>query len=260
MYSIGQLSKKTNISIRALRYYDEIGLLKPAKISESGYRYYSNEEINTLRHITALKELGFTLAAIKDLLSAEEHPKEQRLRVYLDFELKTIEAERKRLNEMEKLLQLAQYGLEMNGELQPEDIFLFIKAMQTPPSARSSFLPDNFTASEVEIIKQLPGLGDDQSQAMEWAKVIRMVKISLHEPPSSEISRRLAARIIELSMEWFKEDEQLISKYWSLIRPDKGEDAKVFGLSREVMDHIDCIVDWYLEHKHESEQEGKDHE
>lgn len=255
MYSIGQLSKKTNISIRALRYYDEIGLLKPAKISESGYRYYSNEEINTLRHITALKELGFTLAAIKDMLSAEEHPKEQRLRAYLDFELATIEAERERLNEMEKLLKLAQYGLEMNGELQPEDIFLFIKSLQSPPSARSTFLAENFTASEAEIIMQLPGLGDDQTQAMEWAKVIRMVKASLHEPPSSEISRQLAARIIELSMEWFKEDEQLITKYWSLIRPDEGEDAKVFGLSNEVMDHIDRIVDWYLAHEQEEKQD-----
>lgn len=256
MYSIGQLSKKTNISVRALRYYDEIGLLKPAAIAESGYRYYSNEEIHTLRHITALKELGFTLASIKDMLSAEEQPMEIRLRSYLDFELATIEAERRRLDDMEKLLHLARYGLEMNGELQPEDIFLFIKALQTPPSSRSSFLSDNFTASEEAIIKQLPGLGVDQSRAMEWAKVIRKVKTSLHEPPSSEISLQLAARIIELSMEWFQGDEQLIAKYWSLIRPEEGEDAKVFGLSREVMDHIDCIVDWYLA----LEQEGEQHE
>lgn len=43
MYSIGELSKNTNISIRTLRYYDEIGLLKPAKVADSGYRYYSNQ-------------------------------------------------------------------------------------------------------------------------------------------------------------------------------------------------------------------------
>lgn len=55
LYSIGQLSKNTNISIRTLRDYGEIGLLKPAKVAESGYRYYSNEEIKMLQHITAFE-------------------------------------------------------------------------------------------------------------------------------------------------------------------------------------------------------------
>ncbi|MFD0715745.1 MerR family transcriptional regulator [Paenibacillus sp. GCM10027626] len=259
MYSIGELSKKTNISIRALRYYDEIGLLKPAKVADSGYRYYSSNEINTLRHITALKELGLSLSSIKEILSAEQQPEEQRLRAYLDFELATIKAERERLDEMEKLLQLAQYALEMNGGLQPEDIFLFIKALQTPPSARADFLRDNFTPAEAEIIVQLPGLGADQAQAMEWAKVMRLVKSSLHEPPSSEVSRQLAARILELTMDWFHNDEQLIEKYWSMIRPDEGEEARVYGLSREVMAYIDRIVDWYLEHV-QKQEEGGQHE
>ncbi|WP_245850908.1 MerR family transcriptional regulator [Paenibacillus herberti] len=70
MYRIGELAKQTNLSIRTLRYYDEIGLLKPAKVAESGYRYYSNEEIRRLQHITALKELGFTLSAIKGMLGS----------------------------------------------------------------------------------------------------------------------------------------------------------------------------------------------
>jgi DNA-binding transcriptional MerR regulator len=61
MYRIGQLSKETNITIRTLRYYDELGLLKPSEITAAGYRYYSKADVMKLQHITALKQLGFTL-------------------------------------------------------------------------------------------------------------------------------------------------------------------------------------------------------
>ncbi|CAH1216505.1 hypothetical protein PAECIP111893_04142 [Paenibacillus plantiphilus] len=75
-----------------------IGLLKPAKVADSGYRYYSNEEIRVLQHIAALKELGFTLASIKEMSSTGKDAQEQRWRDYLDFELAAVVEERKRLD------------------------------------------------------------------------------------------------------------------------------------------------------------------
>ncbi|PWU68713.1 hypothetical protein DLJ74_09815 [Gracilibacillus dipsosauri] len=53
MYSIGKIAKEMNITVRTLRYYDEINLLKPSYISESGYRYYSKKDIITLQRIIA---------------------------------------------------------------------------------------------------------------------------------------------------------------------------------------------------------------
>ncbi len=58
---IGEFSKKTGVSIRSLRYYDEIDLLKPAEIDLfTGYRYYREEQVNDLEIINKLKSLGFT--------------------------------------------------------------------------------------------------------------------------------------------------------------------------------------------------------
>ena len=254
LYSIGQLSKNTNISIRTLRYYDEIGLLKPAKVAESGYRYYSNEEIKMLQHITALKELGFTLASIKELLlSTGREMQEQRWRDYLEFELAAIVEERRRLDEMEKLLQNARYAFEMKGEIASEDIFLFIRALRFPAEVREAFLNEHFADDEIRVIKSLPDLSSNEPRSMEWAKLLRKVREHQHESPSSEASQQLAAQIMELSMEWFEQDEQLINKYWSLIRPEGGKETKVFGLDAEVMDYIDQIVDLYLEHLQEGE-------
>ncbi|MFX3633159.1 MAG: MerR family transcriptional regulator [Candidatus Pristimantibacillus sp.] len=233
MYTIGQLSKKTNISIRTLRYYDELGLLKPARVADSGYRYYSYEELRLLQHITALKELGFTLASIKELLTAGGAvSQELRWKSYLDFELAAVAEEKRRLDEMEKLLQTARYALEMKGELEPEDIYLFIKAVQSPFGIRDSFLAQHFTDREIKIIKNLPDLISNDPRSMKWAQLIRKVKEHLHEPPSSDISQELAAQIIEVSMEWFEKDEQLLEKYWSMVRPEEGKETKVYGWRR----------------------------
>lgn len=67
-YSIKQLSVLAGVSARTLRYYDEIGLLKPLRISEAGYRYYGAKEVDLLQQILFYKERGFGLTTISDIL------------------------------------------------------------------------------------------------------------------------------------------------------------------------------------------------
>ncbi|WP_176215086.1 MerR family transcriptional regulator [Cytobacillus gottheilii] len=67
-YSIGQFSKKTGTTIRTLHYYDELNLLKPSITTESGRRYYSEENIVQLQKIISLKFLGYSLEEIKEFL------------------------------------------------------------------------------------------------------------------------------------------------------------------------------------------------
>jgi DNA-binding transcriptional MerR regulator len=259
MYSIGQLSQKTNLSIRTLRYYDEIGLLKPAKVAASGYRYYAGEELRQLQHITALKELGFTLSSIRELLTdtGSGESQEQRWQAMLDFELATVAQEKARLEELEKLLQTTRYALAMKGEIAPEDIFLFIQSLQTPLRERDSFLEQHFTEREQAIIKRLPDLRSDDPRSMQWAKLLRQAKEQMGEAPSSAVSQQLAAQFIEVSLEWFEQDEQLLEKYWALIRPDPGKGAKIYGLESDVMMYIDQIIDWYLAHVQGGSMDGQ---
>lgn len=68
MYSIGQFAKKTGLTIRALRYYDEKDLLKPALISEGGQRYYDDSNLITVQKIVTFKYLDFTVEEIRQLL------------------------------------------------------------------------------------------------------------------------------------------------------------------------------------------------
>ena len=57
MKTVKDVSDITGISIRTLRYYDEIGLLKPTKLTESGYRLYNNKALEQLQEIMFFREL-----------------------------------------------------------------------------------------------------------------------------------------------------------------------------------------------------------
>jgi len=69
-YTVQKLGSLAGISTRTLRYYDEIGILTPARISSSGYRIYGQKEIDRLQQILFYRELGVSLDSIKDIVSA----------------------------------------------------------------------------------------------------------------------------------------------------------------------------------------------
>ncbi|HQD89719.1 MAG TPA: MerR family transcriptional regulator [Syntrophomonadaceae bacterium] len=68
-YTVLQLAKTAGISGRTLRYYDEIGLLKPARVTSSGYRIYGPEEVDRLQQILFYRELGVSLEQIGKILN-----------------------------------------------------------------------------------------------------------------------------------------------------------------------------------------------
>lgn len=69
-YTVQKLGKLAGVSPRTLRYYDEIDLLKPARINSSGYRIYGAAEVDRLQQILFYRELGVSLGKIKELLDS----------------------------------------------------------------------------------------------------------------------------------------------------------------------------------------------
>lgn len=69
-YTVQKLGKLAGISTRTLRYYDEIGILKPARINSSGYRIYGQNEVDRLQQILFYRELGVGLERIKEIVTA----------------------------------------------------------------------------------------------------------------------------------------------------------------------------------------------
>jgi DNA-binding transcriptional MerR regulator len=75
MFRIGEFSRLCQVSVKTLRFYDGIGLLRPARIDEAtGYRYYAEEQRTRLQQVLALKEAGFSLEEIAGVIDEGSSP------------------------------------------------------------------------------------------------------------------------------------------------------------------------------------------
>ena len=80
----GEIAKKAGVSQKAVRLYDEKGLLKPTGYSEGNYRLYDKEALQVLEKIVALKQIGFSLEEIRDnLVAGDAVDIEEALRIQL---------------------------------------------------------------------------------------------------------------------------------------------------------------------------------
>lgn len=71
---IGELAERTGLSLRTIRHYDEVGLLPASARTEGGFRVFTEDDVERLMHIKAMKPLGFSLEEITELLSVVEAP------------------------------------------------------------------------------------------------------------------------------------------------------------------------------------------
>lgn len=106
MKSISQVAKLTGVSIRTLQYYDEIGLLKPSKLTTAGYRMYDDNALQALQQILFFKELGFPLKEIKEIL---EKPDFDRIAAFKK-QKELFLLKRDRLNRLIQLLERLEKG------------------------------------------------------------------------------------------------------------------------------------------------------
>lgn len=100
MMTVKQVSSLTGISVRTLQFYDEIGLFKPTKITDAGYRLYDDSSLETLQQILFFKELDFTLKEIKTIMQNPLFDKAGAFQKQREL----IQMKRDRLNALLKIL------------------------------------------------------------------------------------------------------------------------------------------------------------
>ena len=95
-YIIAKLAKISGVSTRTLRFYDEIGLLKPARWTQGGYRVYADKEVDLLQQILFFRELDMPLGDIRDILHSDDFSDIQALAGHLS----KLEDKRARLDKL----------------------------------------------------------------------------------------------------------------------------------------------------------------
>lgn len=117
MIRIGDFSKLSRISIRMLRHYDELGLLVPESVDDfTGYRYYSEAQLPVANRITSLKNMGFSLSLIREILT--EYKDSTKLETYLRLKHKEMEDQADSINKQLILLETTIKRLRKDGNME----------------------------------------------------------------------------------------------------------------------------------------------
>ena len=115
-YTIKKLAQLSGVTTRTLRYYDEIGLLKPCRVNSAGYRIYSDNEVNLLQQILLFKSLELSLDKIKEIVLSKDFDCKKALYDHKKNIIKRQEELNKLLANVDKTIIALDGGTEMSAE------------------------------------------------------------------------------------------------------------------------------------------------
>ncbi|HKJ46299.1 MAG TPA: MerR family transcriptional regulator [Balneolales bacterium] len=225
---IGQLARRTGLTVRTLRYYDEIGLLNPSKRMDSGYRLYGVEEIERLHNILALRQLGFSLEEMQSCLDNPEYSLDniiirQMKQVREDIELKKqLYA---RLKTMADHIRFAE-------KISVDELIQTMKVM--------TMHEKYFNEDQMEELKQRRnniGQVRMQQAQKDWQELINDVRIEMKNgaDPIDKKVQELAKRWKKLIEEFTGGDSQIQNSLRDMYTSEGPEKASQGFVDAEVM-------------------------
>lgn len=158
-YSIREVSELAGVSARTLRYYDEIGLLKPLEISETGYRYYGEQELTLLQQILFYRERGLELKQIQKIIYQSDFDVMRALQEHL----LDLEAKKKHMESL--IFTVEQTIRSMKGECEMSDKEKF-------QAFKERIVRENEEKHGAEIREKY---GDDEMDSANW-KMLNMTE------------------------------------------------------------------------------------
>lgn len=126
-YSTSEFAAKAQVTVRAVRYYDEQGLLKPSGYDASGYRSYTDADFFQLQKIMSLKYLGFSLKEISQLIQGETS---RDILELFDLQINLMQKKIENMKQVEKALTHARGLVQDKGNLEWDEVIHLIHLME----------------------------------------------------------------------------------------------------------------------------------
>ena len=203
-YSIGQFAKKTGSTIRTLHYYDEIGLLKPTLITESGRRFYSDVDLIKLQKIVPLKYLGYSLEKISEFIHLEDWS----LKDSLTFQKNKMLQKKQQLENVIRALDHALHLMDKKEEVDSSVFISLIKNIQKE-SEHKEWLKGFIQEEKVDEMYSIPE--EKQLEMTQKALVIFSELKELHGlDPADKKVQKLIGDYMELVKELTGDDHGLV--------------------------------------------------
>jgi DNA-binding transcriptional MerR regulator len=194
-WKIGDLARRTRLTVRTLRHYDALGLLLPSARTSGGHRVYTARDVARLQQIVSLRQMGFPLAEIGRLLKRRDVSALAVMRAHIRRLRETIVLQEQLCARMERLAST----LEAQGRASTEDFLWAIEVMR--------MFEKYFTPEQVEWLKERRGkIGEAHIREVEaeWPRLIAAVRAEMQKgtDPASPQVQALARRWVELVNEF----------------------------------------------------------
>lgn len=233
-YRIGELARRTGLTVRALRHYDRVGLLQAVRDRQSGHRFYGPRELERLQRILGLRQLGLPLARIADCL----HRPDATLPRVLDAQADRL---RLRLRETERILarlDACLATLDRGGKLDAEELLTII--------GMTTMYEKHFTDEQLATLNQRRAdLGEEivADAEREWPELIAAMRREMEAgtDPADNRVRPLAERWRMLIHAFSGGDHGLEDSVGRLYRAEPGVaaahdlDGEVFSYAGKAM-------------------------
>jgi MerR family transcriptional regulator, thiopeptide resistance regulator len=185
VWKIGELARRTGLTVRTLHHYDEIGLLSPAERSDGGHRVYDEADVQRLYRIVSLRSLGFPLDAIAQALDSERFDP----RAAVDDHIHRLEAQ------VAREQQLLQTLRGLRDRLDADDFLTTIEEL----TMRERY----YTPEQLEQLEQRrQSIGEDKIREVEaeWAEIFATLKAEMDKgtDPADARLRPIGERSREL--------------------------------------------------------------
>lgn len=232
LLTTGELAKQLNISVRTIRYYDQIGLVKPAEIGSGGKRLYAEEAIFNLEKILLLKTLSLSLEDTKKIIQ------EQSMMSILLTHQASLKEKVETLNESIQHTTSLIHVLDLEGELKWQDVLALVVEHESERDWAAYFTEEE----QVTLKEQLPSLENDDVSTKKWLNLIKRIELCIKNgaSPKSEEAQLIMDDLNILSDETFHGDQQLMDKVWEVRKSkERSADLHFYPIRDEIITFIE---------------------
>ncbi len=229
---IGELAKRTGLTVRTLHWYDELGLLRPSLRSAAGYRLYTAEDVVRLHQIRALRQLGLGLEEVKETLERRTLSPERVVRLHLARLKDQMERERRLCARLETIER-------MYREAEEVSVDAFLEAIEEMTMMEQYFTPEQLD----ELAERGRRLGADRIRQVEeeWKELIAAVRAAMDrgDDPASPPVRELARRWKGLVEEFTGGNQEIAASVGRLYRAEPDAAARHgYAIDQAMFDYI----------------------
>jgi MerR family transcriptional regulator, thiopeptide resistance regulator len=225
LLKVGELAKRTGLTVRTFHHYDAIGLLTPSVRSNGGHRLYNREDISRLHTIQSLRYLGISLAEIKTILSGDHTT----LPFIIEQQLVALDRQIAQANELRTRLRQLQNRIKSGAE---PDLAEWLTTLELMTISGKYFTPD-------EVIKLQENWNKTEA---EWPPLVAAVRTAMtrrHLPDDVDV-QILARRWMDLMMRWMG-DVSMAMKWETLYRQEPAVRGR-HGADLEVINFISGAI------------------